>query len=69
MRLKAVALAKKLQMLRETHSQEFKSVDKEVKQRNKDFREKCRNKIICRRRIIKEKRVTLDYAEIAKRTN
>lgn len=41
LRLKAVALAKKLQLLRESHSQELRTVEQEVKQRNKEFRAKC----------------------------
>lgn len=43
LRLKAVALAKKLQMLRDTHGQEFRSVEREVKQRNKEFQSKCKH--------------------------
>lgn len=35
-----MALAKKLQMLRHSHSTEFTTVDKEVKQKNKDFQSK-----------------------------
>jgi hypothetical protein len=34
-------MAKKLQLLRDTHSQELKTVEQEVKQRNKEFRSKC----------------------------
>ena len=45
LRLKAVALAKKLQMLRHSHSSELTTVDKEVKQKNKDFQIKCMNLI------------------------
>lgn len=38
LRLKAVGLAKKLQMLREEHGAEWRCVEREVKERNRSFR-------------------------------
>jgi hypothetical protein len=42
LRLKVVAASKRLRVLKESHGQEQRTVERAVKQRNKEFKHKCK---------------------------